>query len=502
MYLINKPHNLIAIALFAAFSLAGCDSDTNNTNKTTAVPVQPKNIILMIADGASDGAWDIGSYWENGKLANNSAPYTELSTRLAMVTVPLNTNKTPDETCGDEIQQISYDKTQAWDETSFTSDPADKYQRPFSGYEYISKNVTDSAAAGTALATGHKTYNGAISVDHCGRPLQSITRLAKENGLSTGIITSVQFDHATPAAFGANNLSRNNYAAIGHSMLTQGDADLIMGAGHPEYDHNGLTRALDHKYISAEDWASLNGGTLKPAGSDASWSLIANKADFESLANNSASADVMSGPLFGLVQNSSTLQQSRTCAAGKNPEIAFDCDMTATMPSLQTMTQGAINYLAQNEKGFFLMVEGGAVDWAAHGNHTARIIEEQVDFNHSVSAVIAWVEQNSNWDETLLIVTTDHGNSYVLGGSSDQNAYAPVENPGQGIMPEVKYYSGDHTLELVRLYARGKGAETLSTFIKGNDEKYATSYNNIGANGDYIDNTNVFDLMKQVIVTP
>jgi len=499
MHLLNKPHNLIAIAIFAAFSLAGCGSDTNDT---VAVPIQPKNIILMIADGVSDGAWDIGSYWENGTLANNSAPYTELTTRLAMVTTPLNTNSTPDETCGDEIEEISYDKTQVWDETNFTSDPDNKYQRPFVGYEYISKNVTDSAAAGTAIATGHKTYNAAISVDHCGRPLPSITRIAKENGLSTGIITSVQFNHATPATFGANNVHRNNYAAIGHTMLTQGDADLIMGTGHPEFDHNGLTRALDHKYISAEDWASLNGGTLKPAGSDAPWILIEKKEDFENLAANLASADMMNGPLFGLVQNSSTLQQSRTCAAGKDPKIAFDCEMIATMPTLKTMTEGAINYLSQNEKGFFLMVEGGAVDWAAHGNDTARIIEEQVDFTHSVSAVIAWVEQYSSWDETLLIVTTDHGNSYVLGESSDQNAYAPVENPGQGIMPEVKYYSGDHTLELVRVYARGKGAEKFSSFVKDNDEGYATRYNHIGANGDYIDNTNVFDLMKQVIVTP
>ncbi|MCG6201787.1 alkaline phosphatase [Psychromonas antarctica] len=502
MHLINKPNSLIAISMLAAFSLTGCDNSTS-----TDIPklsIQPKNVILMISDGASDGAWDIASYWENGKLANNSAPYTKLSTRFAMTTFPLSTNG-PDTICGDEVETISYDKDQVWDETSFTSDPADKYQRPFAGYEYISKNVTDSAAAGTALATGHKTYNGAISVDHCGRPLESITHIAKANGLSTGIITSVQFDHATPAVFGANNVSRNNYEAIGHDMLTQGEADLIMGAGHPQFDSDGKLRTtanFEYKYINAEDWASLNSGILTPAGSDTSWSLIDNKADFESLANNTASSEVLTGPLFGLVPVGYTLQQGRTCTAGKNEHVAFDCDMTATVPSLQTMTQGAINYLSQNEKGFFLMVEGGAVDWAAHANQTARIIEEQVDFNHSVSAVIAWVEQNSNWDETLLIVTTDHGNSYVLGGASDQNAYAPVENPGKGVMPEVKYYSGDHTLELVRLYARGKGAETLSDFVKGNDEGYAINYNNIGSNGDYVDNTNVFDLMKQVIVAP
>lgn len=494
----------MAIAMFTAFSLSGCGSSNTTTTTIAKEPVKPKNIILMISDGASDGAWDIGSYWENGKLANNSAPYTELSTRFAMTTFPLSTSGM-DSVCGDEVPQVSYDKDQVWDETTFTSDPADKYQRPFAGYEYISKNVTDSAAAGTALATGHKTYNGAISVDHCGRPLESITHIAKVNGLSTGIITSVQFDHATPAVFGASNVSRNNYAEIGHNMLTDGNADLIMGAGHPQFDGDGKLREasdFNYKYVSDEDWTAINDGTLIPAGMDASWSLIDNLADFESLANNTASADVLAGPLFGLVPVGYTLQQGRSCTAGKDDQIAFDCEMTATVPSLQTMTQGAINYLSQNEKGFFLMVEGGAVDWAAHANQTARIIEEQIDFTHSVSAVIAWVEENSNWDDTLLIVTTDHGNSYVLGGTSDQNAYAPVENPGKGVMPEVKYYSGDHTLELVRLYARGKGAETLSNFVTGHDEGYANHYNNFGASGDYVDNTNVFDLMKQAIVTP
>lgn len=501
MHLINKPRSLMAIAMFATFSLSGCGSSSDTAPAT--VLVKPKNIILMISDGASDGAWDIGSYWENGKLANNSAPYTELSTRFAMTTFPLSTTGM-DAVCGDEIPQVSYDKAQVWDETAIAEVDGD-YTRPFEGYSYINKNVTDSAAAGTALATGHKTYNGAISVDHCGRPLESITHIAKANGLSTGIITSVQFAHATPAVFAANNVSRNNYGEIGHEMLTNGEADLIMGAGHPLFDGDGQPREAadyNYKYVNAEDWGSLTDGTLTPTGADISWSLIDDKADFESLANNTASADLLAGPLFGLVPVGYTLQQGRTCAAGKDKDVAFDCDMTASVPSLQTMTQGAINYLSQNEKGFFLMVEGGAVDWAAHGNQTARIIEEQVDFTHSVSAVVDWVEQKSNWEETLLIVTTDHGNSYVLGATSDQSAYAPVENPGKGVMPEVKYYSGSHTLELVRLYARGMGAETLSNFVKGHDEGYANHYNNFGANGDYVDNTNVFDLMKQVIVTP
>lgn len=315
-------------------------------------------------------------------------------------------------------------------------------------------------------------------------------------------MTSVQYDHATPAVFGAHNLSRGNYSDIGHSMLTLGYADLIMGAGHPEFDGDGKARSVEdinNKYVSREDWAALKAGTLSPTGTEAAWTMIESKADFEALANNTASEAILSGPLFGLAQAGYTLHQGRTCTDGKNAELAFDCDMNANVPSLKTMTQGALNYLGQNEKGFFLMVEGGAVDWVAHGNQTARIIEEQVDFSNSVSAVIAWVEQNSSWDDTLLIVTTDHGNSYVLGGTSDQNAYAPVVNPGKGVMPEVKYYSSSHTNELVRVYAKGKGSANLSNYIVGNDANYISHYNNTGANGDYIDNTNIFDAMNDIV---
>jgi alkaline phosphatase len=78
-------------------------------------------------------------------------------------------------------------------------------------------------------------------------------------------------------------------------------------------------------------------------------------------------------------------------------------------------------------------------------------------------------------------------------------AYDSVENPGKHIMPEVKYYSGSHTNELVRLYMRGAGANTIVDYIDGNDPDYVENYNHIGANGDYVDNTNVFDVMKALI---
>ncbi|MGR5251507.1 alkaline phosphatase [Vibrio astriarenae] len=488
--------SLVASSVALSFIVTGCNSSSSDKKEDV---VKTKNVILMITDGASDGAWDIASYWQNGALANNSVPYKNIDTRYAMTTFPLNTDSNPSDMCDSESgkPQVTYDKTQVWDDT-----PSDSEARPFAGYEYLNKGYTDSAAAGTALSTGYKTYNNAIAVDFCGRPLKVITEYAKEQGMSTGVVTSVQFNHATPAAFGAHHVSRNSYDEIGSYMLKEGMLDLIMGAGHPMYDSQGQERGAtnhNYRYISEQDWTDLKAGELVAKGQELPWGLFDSKADFERLAENAADIGLMQAPLLGLVQNDSTLQQGRSCAEDQDRDIAFDCAYLDNSPSLEVMTKGALNYLSQNENGFFVMIEGGAVDWAAHGNHTARIIEEQIDFDDSVAAVMDWVEQNSSWEETMLIVTTDHGNSYVLGEASDQIAFAAVENQGVNQMPEVKYYSGDHTNELVRVYVKGVGEEMFKPHVVDTDEEYAKQYQNVGATGEYFDNTNIFDVMKDYI---
>lgn len=487
---------LTTIAISTALFLTGCNSSSNDdSGKTLPEEInQAKNVILMISDGASDGTWDISSYWSHGQALNDTVPYSDIETRLAMTTFPLSHGQID---CDEEQAEVGYDATKAWDET-IVDEQDGKYMRPFEGYSYINKGATDSAAAGTALATGNKTFGGGISVNYCGQPLETISQVAKSTGRMTGIVTSVQFNHATPAVFGANNISRSNYTEIGKSMLTEGMADLLMGTGHPEYDGNGILRDTpDYRYITQGDWNMLKNDAMYSQGSTIPWTLIDSKEQFEELANGRAPNDVLNGPLIGLAQNHSTLQQGRSgCEADALP---FECEFLDNQPSLRTMTEGALNYLSQGEEGFFLMVEGGAVDWAAHANDTTRIIEEQIDFNRSVQAVADWVEENSSWEETLLIVTTDHGNAYVLGETSDQNAYAPVENPGKHQMPNVKYYSGDHTNELVRLYVHGAGEQLINDYIVGNDEHYAESYNHTGSNGDYVDNTHIFDLMKAVM---
>lgn len=98
--------------------------------------------------------------------------------------------------------------------------------------------------------------------------------------------------------------------------------------------------------------------------------------------------------------------------------MAFNPDV----PDLATMSVAALNILNQNSKGFFIMIEGGGVDWMGHANYMPRFIEEQMDFNAAVAAVIDWVETYSNWEDTLLIVTSDHETGGIWGEGTDDAA--------------------------------------------------------------------------------
>ena len=105
------------------------------------------------------------------------------------------------------------------------------------------------------------------------------------------------------------------------------------------------------------------------------------------------------------------------------------------------------------------MVEGGAIDWAGHDNHSGRMIEEMEDFVNAVTAVVEWVETHSSWDETLVVITSDHETGMLWGEADGTDVLTSVMNNGKGQLPGMKWYSGNHTNALVPVYARGKGSE-------------------------------------------
>jgi len=417
---------------------------------------QPKNIIVMISDGCGYYHVDAASIYQYG--ATGTQVYEAWPVRLAMSTY--------------EVGQ-TYEPDRAWQH-----------------FTYVTREYTDSAAAATAMSTGVKTYSGAIGVDTDGWPLTHIAQRAEELGKATGVITSVQLSHATPAGYVAHNAARGKYAEIALEMVYDSATDVVMGCGHPGFGDNGEALATDpttweYKYVGGRaTWLELiagtAGGDADADGIDDPWSLITSRAGFQNL---------MTGPtpdrVLGVAEIALTLQYNRSPVPDEtNP---YDAPLIATVPTLPEMTKAALNVLDNDPDGFFLMIEGGAVDWASHGNSSNRVIEEEIDFNRAVEAVCQWVEANGGWHDTLVIVTADHECGYLTGPGSGPGpgpgcaTWTPLVNNGAGNLPGMQWNSGDHTNALIPLYARGRGCTHLYRHGPKHDP----------VRGPYIDNTDL-----------
>jgi alkaline phosphatase len=480
---------LLALAVLALLGPWAARADT-------AAP-RARQVILFIADGASWGTWDIASYWTHGRKGQQ--PYDRFAVKLGMLTVPLNTANTP--TLNDTAT-VRYEPARAWRITPDAApDAAPVRDRPgpFDGYYYLKRDYTDSAAAATALASGAKTYNNAINHDNFGRPLAYITQHAKAQGLATGVVSSVAFSHATPAAFGAQNASRHHYGEISRQMVDNPALDLIMGTGHPLVDNRGAPRATPRfasdigaggGYVAEGAWRTVT----DPA---SGWQLVETAADFEALAQGRL--PITGRRLIGLPRVHDTLQFARDAAqAGRDAANPSGIAFTPGVPTLETMTRGALRHLGRQPGGFFLMVEGGAIDWAAHANDTARLIEEMGDFNQAVQAAVDWVTRHSDWQQALVVVLTDHGNGLPMGPDSDRLAFEPVRNHGRGVLPGVRWHHGSHSNENTLLFAHGAGAERFFEQVVAIDPGlvHIARHND---DGRTVDNTAVYRVLRAVM---
>lgn len=508
----RRRATLTAAAAMLALAVSACQPVLRG--QAPAAGATPRNVIVMINDGAGWGTWDATAYWQYG--SRRGAPYADFPYRYGMTTYPLNSSSQP---TSDNAQVMGYDPALAWDST-----PVPAPDLPFAGYQYLSTVATDSAAAGTALSSGIKTYNNAINHDNNGAPVDFNTLRAKRVGMATGVVTTVPFAHATPAAFAAQNASRNNYHEIAHQMLSQGHLDLVMGTGGPGYSVNGqpcsaaLVPPADEgcatpwQYVAGPDWQQLEAGTPIGGNPAGAWRLVRSRGDFERLAQGQLPAD---RPLIGVPQVANTLQQARQDAVlGTDAATASGIRKIDTVPDLATMTRGALEFLKRrSDKGLFLMIEGGATDWAAHtsacgtewhyGQCTdqpqyGRLIEESADFNSAVETVVAWIKDNGGWERNLLIVTTDHDNSLPMGATAQTVAFAPVTNNGRGRMPGLSFRpTGNHSNALVPLWANGAGAERLGDHVRGVDPGYRDHVR--WNDGRYIDNTDVAEVVRKAL---
>jgi alkaline phosphatase len=424
---------------------------------------RPLNIILMISDGCGYNCFDLASLYQYGRTGEQV--YESFPVRLAVST--------------HSASSVPYDPQKAW-----------------ASFDFVLSDPTDSAAAATAMATGVKTNDDMVGRSPDGIRLTSIIELAETLGKKTGTVTSVPYCHATPASFLAHAESRYDYEDIARQIIRQSPADVVMGCGHPFFDRSGRpSEEPSFRYVGdRETWEGLIHGDV---GADAdrdgipdSWTVIQTGDAFR---------DLIGGPtpdrVFGIAPIYRTLQQERE---GEEQASPFEVPLVETVPALSEMALAALNVLDDDPDGFFLMIEGGAVDWACEDNQTGRLIEEQISFNRAVEVVVEWIESHSRWEDTLLIVTSDHETGYITGPGSGieppdvdiAKTWKPLVNKGQGIVPGMEWHHDYHTNSLVPLFAKGYGSERFATLADETDP----------VRGFYCDNTEIGLLMIELLM--
>ena len=272
--------------------------------------------------------------------------------------------------------------------------------------------ITDSAAGGTALATGHKTNNGYIGMDPEKRPLKTILERAEEKGLATGLVATYEITNATPASFIAHNESRKNEEEIALDFLKTG-IDLFIGGGKRKFD-----RRNDGKDLLKE---------LQAKGYRTVYTLD----DVKSIDRGKVAALLADGHLPRI-------------RAGRG-------DM------LPEATRQALTILKNNNpEGFFVMIEGSQIDGGGHANEGETIVAELLDFDTAIREAFDFADRNPS---TLVVVTADH----ETGGFS---LPAPRQDK---TVPGYKFGTSGHTAVMVPVYAYGTGAEQFTGIMENTD---------------------------------
>lgn len=254
--------------------------------------------------------------------------------------------------------------------------------------------VTDSAAGGTALATGKKTKNGVLGMLADQKTsISSIAEQAKKSGKSVGIATSVSVDHATPASFYAHVPNRSLYYQIGKDLIR---------AGFDFYAGSDFLEPNDPKKKDTKD--------LYTACEEAGYTIARGYEDYQKKASDAAR--------MILFQTEKASQKDRS-------RIPYAIDRTSEDLTLEQITQAGIDFLSQNSlEGFFMMVEGGAIDWACHANDAATTFRETEDLDQAIRVAYDFYKQHP--DETLIVVTADHETGGISLGTGAYEMHTQV----------------------------------------------------------------------------
>ena len=323
---------LLCVAAVVAASLGGC----SRLPAEARAPVErPRNVILLVADGMGDA--HVKAF---RTFADDEA------------------------TPGIELLDFERHRVGSVATDSLPSPCNDLRRGPDCRLDPY--GVTDSAASATAYATGFDSVNGAIGVNEIGAPMETVLELAAKQGMATGLVSTSQITHATPASFAAHVRSRREYAAIADQLF--------------DNQHEGLPMAQ----------VLLGGGIrdLRRDDRDLVSEFVAAGYEFveDVEGMNAAAGDRLLG-LFAPIG------------------LPRAWDRPESVPSLLDMTRKALDVLNRDPDGFFLLIEGSQVDWSAHGHDIAGVVSEMSDFVPTIDAVLAFAEEAG---DTLVVITADH----------------------------------------------------------------------------------------------
>lgn len=378
-----KKNNIISMAVLAMFAFTSCCNEP-----------QVKNVIYLIGDGMGFGA---------------------VSTLL-----------------------LSEDE-----QTGFEMAPVIGIHETCSANNY----VTDSAAGGTALATGTRTNNGYVGADPDGNQLTSVLRKAQTYGMKTGIVVNTTLTEATPGAFYGGVTSRKFVYDIA-KQFTESEVDLAIGGG------------LDH-FVGRPDSLDLT-ATLIEKGYDV-------YLNWETVLETESDKFVGILPLYDLHRRE---ENNGTASAAEGQEVCLAAQMAAlnedasrehlSEPTvyLEKATAKALDVLSRNNKnGFFLMIESAIIDGYGHNNDGDGMVVEMHEFNRTLRQMIEYVNQHP---ETLLVVTADH----ETGGTG---VYYNGHTPGNEGPLKLRFSTSGHTGTVVPIFAYGAGAENFAGVMKNID---------------------------------
>lgn len=431
MNLSIRPYGFRILGLGLSLLATAC-SQVQTEQADTNSPAKVKNVIMMIGDGM--GPQQIG-------LLENYAQFAKTSVYQGQ---PTGLNKL----MNNGVIGLSH------------HNPAQAL-------------VVDSACSASQLATGEASLSEAVGLDIHGNPVETVLELAKAQGKATGLISDTRLTHATPAAFAAHRYHRSLENQIAEDMLAN-NVDVMLSGGLRHW----IPKSVNDKGELYEQLVAETGGNvkIKSKRKDEKNLLADAKAQGYQLAFNREDLSKASGDkVLGLFAYSG-MQDGIEYSQSKH-------EPSRTMPGLKEMTEKALDILSKDEDGFFLMIEGGRIDWAGHDNDAATMLHEMLKFDEAVNYVYEWASKRN---DTLVLVTADHetggfGFSYsranipaaskVSGSGFAGVDYKPNFNFGEFGILDRMYQQKQSFANMMSAYDDGeKTPEALMRIINDNSE--------------------------------